>query len=119
MTTQEQTCEERIGAQLEGRLDDFTRILKAIDKSEGLDGYDDAQDLRYEYPLHVETKKVVVILLSTGGPHDEFRVTLDDNGDPEQIEYRFLDWFDGATRTLEGPEFERAAEFLEPFYTQG
>lgn len=44
--------------------------------------------------------------LSWGGPSDEFRFYVDDIGNVQEIEYWFLDWFDGASITLTGKEFD-------------
>ena len=49
--------------------------------------------------------------LSYGGPQDYFDVFVSDDGDIERIEYRFLDWFDGATRVVEGDDFDALADF--------
>ena len=44
--------------------------------------------------------------LSWGGPSDEFRFYVDDIGNVQEIEYWFLDWFDGASITLTNKEFD-------------
>jgi hypothetical protein len=119
MSTREDTCETRIGEHLTGRLDDFRGMLKAAEEAQGADSYeaqDAAEAAMYEYPIHVETHKVVTVLLSTGGPHDQFNITLDENGDATRIEYQFSDWFDGASRFLEGDAFDTAEQFLRTFY---
>ncbi len=112
------TCEQRIDAELTSRIEDFQHIIERAQAAEGLRecDQDEAAETGWdEFPLHVEAKRVVVVLLSTGGPHDEFRCTVDEDGDIERIEYIFQDWFDGASRVLSGPAFQMAARFLSRF----
>lgn len=45
-------------------------------------------------------------LLSYGGPSDEFRFFVSIDKTPYKIEYWFLDWFDGACRTVNGTDKE-------------
>ena len=118
-----QSCEERIAGQLAGRLEDMDAIMAAIDSEEPsqefVDEYgDDPWATHSEYPLAIEEVRQVRIVLGTGGPHDEFLVTLDSEGDIVRISYVFQDWFDGATRELEGDEFDRASRFLAPYVEQ-
>jgi len=40
--------------------------------------------------------------ISWGGPSDEFRFFVNPDLSCHRIEYWFLDWFDGASRTLSG-----------------
>jgi hypothetical protein len=108
------TCEQRIESQLAGRLEDFTRITAAVAAADD-ETRDEAEAEAYEYPLDVSVERVVVVLLGTGGPHDEFRVAVDDDGTPTTIHYVFKDWWDGAERRLEGDDYDRARAFLEPF----
>lgn len=141
MSEREKSCEERIAGRLASRLEDFRafnvladawqstdvtqEIIRGACEALNIDAdeysgdagslRENAQDRQYEYPLHVSVERVVTVLLSTGGPHDEFRVTVDDDGEPVRIEYVFQDWFDGASRYLNGDEFDTAAEFLRPF----
>ena len=67
-----------------------------------------------ELPLSVETRRIVDVCISTGGPEDRFEFHMDFEGRSiERIFYVFKDWFDGARRELEGSDFEaveRAAE---------
>jgi hypothetical protein len=58
--------------------------------------------------------------LSTGGPGDEFRIFAQKVNDYRfsvyRIEYWFLDWFDGASRTLYGPDRELLEEIFDSFF---
>ena len=66
-----------------------------------------AYEARNEYGLDVsavendETGEVYICyLLSYGGPGDEFRFYVSATGRCYRIEYRFVDWFDGASRDV-------------------
>ena len=53
--------------------------------------------------------------MSWGGPSDQFECELDDEGNIDEVKYRFMDWFDGAERTINinaNPSLER---FLQRF----
>lgn len=73
------------------------------------------------YVLGVSVERVYTIQMSTGGPGDQFEVSVDSEGDITRIVYRFLDWYDGATRnvslsTESGKAIERyCAYILEGF----
>ena len=97
MTTK-QTCEGRIDEGLANRITEFEDALKG--KYPGNKKYEDFIDwlnqfaLAYSDDPHYRAKRLE---LSCGGPQDFF--LFYENGD---IEYRFLDWFDGAVRLLDG-----------------
>lgn len=55
------------------------------------------------------------VQLSWGGPSDEFIVTVEDN-EIDEIEYVFMDWFDGAREKLHGDDFETVKSMLEMAY---
>jgi hypothetical protein len=76
---------------------------------------DRADDEWVESPISVSTETVVTVQFSWGGPSDEFKVTLDDDGDITNVEYLFKDWFDGAKRGLVGEQEEVASDFLGRF----
>lgn len=62
------------------REKDVRAIFDALDDGTALDEYDDPQDALDELPLEVKIEKHVVIVLSTGGPHEEVDATLYDDG---------------------------------------
>lgn len=105
--TRQPTCAERINDQLAGRL----KMLKPKCKK-CLDGYCD-KHLAGQDVLWLERKTVYRIQLSTGGPGDDFFVTIDDDGEISRIEYQFLDWFDGARIEVEGQDFEKVKKWIE------
>mgnify|MGYP005819151861 CR=1 FL=1 len=111
MTTTQKTCEERIGERLESRLDNLREIVERIDEEDSHEQEDEAREELYQYPLSVETRTTKIILLSWGGPSDQLEYDLDEDGMIGEIRYRFMDWFDGASRVLTGDD-ETFAERL-------
>lgn len=139
MTTQA-SCRDRIAAHKDSRLghiaalntlasvyDDDTRDEARRELADdptlddlGLDENASAEDHQEqadtalcELPLSVEVLRTVKILLSTGGPGDWLEVTLDAENDPIRAEYHFHDWFDHASVTLEGDEYDTAVSFAD------
>jgi len=99
------SCDELIGKRLEDRLESLSP-----DCQDCQEGYCD--DHTYGAGVLDVSKAIVyTILLSTGGPHDEFRVTVD-HGEIVRIEYRYLDWYDGASRFLSGYEFDQVEAWI-------
>ena len=107
------SCEERVEAHLESRLDDLGKLWEAYS-----DGEEDIEDLGniFEYGLCFDYVRAGTFTdqregffryqLSTGGPGDEFRFYTDATLECFRIEYWFLDWFDGACLVLAGDEEE-------------
>ena len=111
------TCEEKIEAELEKVLQTFRKAMESADENDGKvvinedEEYEDIYEwidtyvLAYEDDPHYRAKR---LQLSTGGPEDFFLFFED--GD---IEYHFLDWFDGASRKLSGEDYELMKRFYE------
>jgi hypothetical protein len=98
MTTKEQTCEERIDSQLSNLEESVTDILKGYyQEGESEEGYEAWNN----FPLSVETRKETKIELSWGGPSD-FLSVIHDGTDIFTVTYHFQDWFDGASRNIDG-----------------
>ncbi len=57
--------------------------------------------------------------MSTGGPHSEFRFYTNPDFSLYRIEFKFLDWYDGASRTLFGTDYELMKEIWFEFFTCG
>lgn len=124
---QERTCSERIAEHYQDRMADL-RYLWELYKRDP-----DAQDkdlgwwpeygLCFEYvPPNTfgdQTRGFFRYQLSTGGPGDEFRFYCDENVNPVEIQYWFLDWFDGASFTLEGEDEAMLMEIFEEFKESG
>ncbi len=73
----------------------------------GSDTFDDQEQGYFRYQL------------SWGGPSDEFRFYVDPDLTCFRIEYWFLDWFDGASRTLSGTDKDMMMEIFEMFKEVG
>ena len=112
MSKKEPTCEERIGEELEGRIEDLSTLWKAYQSGE-----EEVEDLGniFEYGLCFDyvpggmfkdqEEAFFRYQLSTGGPGDEFRFFANpDDLSVHRIEYWFLDWYDGASVRLTGAD---------------
>lgn len=96
-------CSERLPKELEKRLKE---IREALEDEEKYDEY-------FEGILGISKRIVFTVDLSWGGPADGFIITVDpETREIEEIEYYFHDWFDGATKKLEGEEFELVSEMF-------
>ena len=74
-----------------------------------------ADETWIEAPLSAWKKTTVIVQMSWGGPSDQFECTLDDDGHIEEIIYRFMDWFDGATREINIDQHPSLERFLQRF----
>jgi len=109
-----ENCSHDLGAhwQALAKADEFR-------DSFGYDLFDDSQEgpdqAWLEHPLSVDSKLQVRVQMSWGGPSDEYLLTVDEDGDIGEIRYRFMDWFDGATKTLDGEDQELVEWFCQRF----
>lgn len=122
----QETCEERVEAHLESRMDDLRKLWENY-----CNGKEDDEDLGsiHEYSLCFDYVPAGTFSdqregffryqLSTGGPGDEFRFFADAERKVHRIEYWFLDWFDGAHRVLTGEDEELLMEIFEWFEEGG
>ena len=94
--TTQPTCAERIGAELADRE---AQIKAMLEQAEGSEYYGDEEAI-YELALSIDTAKVTTICLSYGGPADYLEITHDTDGISKML-YRFSDWFDTATESVE------------------
>lgn len=118
--SEQRTCEERIDAELAGRVEAISLLVRASNYGATVEDFEDderamldalgldlsdeidneqAQQLLDELPFDVSVKTICTVLLSTGGPADMFEFEVEDGRIESNITYRFQDWFDGATRT--------------------
>lgn len=101
------SCEQRIDAHLQSRLQDLERLWTSYCDSEEPDselGSLADYGLCFDYvapeTYHDQREAYFRYQLSWGGPGDEFRYFANPDLSCHRIEYWFLDWFDGAQRTL-------------------
>jgi hypothetical protein len=107
MSTQELKCSQRIGEQLEDREKDMKALFEA-------DNYEEVR----EFALSSETVKLTKVCLSWGGPADYLEIEWYGNDwqhEISKVTYRFSDWFDTATVTVEedSPLYEYARYIIE------
>lgn len=116
-TERDLTCEDRVDAHLAGRIEQLAEILTAIDNDGGeiegdeVDG-EDALERLDEFPLCVDLSVTMTVQISTGGPGDQLEIEIE-RGQygwelaDDHATYRFLDWFDGATRRTDDENIMR------------
>lgn len=109
--SKEQSCEDRISAELADREETARRIL-AASAGEPDDEYD--EESLFEWGLGIDKKIVYRFELSTGGPADYLTITVDPSDrEVESVEYHFADWFDHASRPVEqGSSLWSVAEYV-------
>ena len=119
-------CEDRIQKSLEGRMNVLKRLMECNDPTEYVYDEDGVELGCFEY-YHLEFVYVEPMtydkqpfgywryLISTGGPHDEIRYITGSDGNVVEMQYWFLDWFDGACIVLEG-EYERIAQRIYDYF---
>jgi len=99
------TCNERIDLNLESRIKDMKKIIKAENPIEELNNE----------ALSLTKTEVYKLELSWGGPSDYFTFEYNpENKELISIEYHFLDWFDGAKRNI--PYNSREWDILEELF---
>ena len=130
------TCEQRIDAELESTLDTIRLMWEAYQNEDepdhelenGMTVEEVHNDIAYypEYGLGFDYVEPDTFddqpvgywryQLSWGGPSDEFRFYWNGNR-AYSIEYRFMDWWDGAVRTLTGEDFGLLEEIFEDLHS--
>lgn len=69
-------------------------------------------DLSYIAPDVAEDRKrgYICFLLSTGGPHEEFRFYMDENLNVTHVDFHHMNWFDGAKIQVRGKHLATMTE---------
>lgn len=120
----DKTCKERIRDEYVDRIETIESIFDRIDDGHNDNDYDaieEAETELNEYGLcfdYVEPntfedqeRGYLRWQLSWGGPSDEFRFFIDEQGGNTDIEYCFMDWFDGAV--IKVNPFSETADLLD------
>ena len=130
--SEQKTCKQRVRGELRSRISDLEKLWKAYkedpDKEVEDLGTFDEYGLGFDYVApdafgdgKAKTRKqrrehdfrgYFRYQLSYGGPSDEFRFYCDENLNPVEIEYWFLDWFDGAHIDLTGENYKLLEEIF-------
>jgi len=121
------SCKQRVRRDLRDRLADLQKLFSAYRKGneEGVEGLGTFPEygLSFDYvaPNTYDDQKrgYFRYQLSWGGPADEFRFYCDENFQPVEIEYWFLDWFDGAGIDLSGEDYQLLEEIFQDFKDTG
>ena len=118
----DKTCKERIEEEYESEMETLRTLWKndceGIEDSEDGNIFEHGLCFDYCYP----TKRDAGYFryqISWGGPSDEFRIYANQvkhGWEVYRIEYWFLDWFDGASKTLHGEDFKFMKSFIESFF---
>ena len=135
--TKERTCEQRINAHLESRID---QLLPNLDDDDSVREYalesglfseeqitefkedNDEEEMRSQaiefhqediagFVLSIDVITTYKVMLSWGGPSDFFELNWDGEGWTGGF-YVFQDWFDGARREIDLETAERLADLF-------
>jgi hypothetical protein len=121
------SCKEKVQDELRDRIADIRKLWRLYRKdTDACDeelGRFDEYGLCFDYvskdTFRDQKRGFFRWQLSYGGPQDEFRFYTDENLDPIEVEYWFLDWFDGAKVKLCGRDYELLAEIFSDFKELG
>ena len=119
-------CKDKVHARLASRIADLKKLWAAIHSE-----FEDVPDLGnlFEYGLSFDyvapdtfegqPQGYFRYQLSWGGPSDEFRFYCAEGFKPVQIEYWYMDWFDGAHIVLTGNNETLLCELFDWFEQAG
>jgi hypothetical protein len=124
----EKTCEQLVEAECDSTIEVLRDLWELYCKDS--DAYHDVHSTNlYEYGLsfdyvpldtfHDQEEGYFRYQISWGGPSDEFRFFTGPDFVPYRIEYWYMDWFDGARRTLRGPDLELLKDIFQWFDDMG
>jgi hypothetical protein len=116
------SCQERVDDNLKRELENLKKLWDAqgqyIEDLGSLDEYVLGFDFVELDTFTDQTRAYWRLQLSWGGPADEFRAYVKDNykiAEIIDIEYWFLDWWDGAFLTLVNEDFDLLLEIFKYF----
>jgi len=123
----DQTCKERIDEHYSGRIADIRKLWESYcsDNEDGDPelGRFNEYGLCFDYvspgTFEDQPEGYFRYQLSWGGPSDEFRFYVDEDKSIDNIEYVFMDWFDGATMDVTDEDFDLMEEIFEDFKEMG
>jgi len=123
----QQPCEARVRGEFNDRMEDIGKLWKLYQDNPDASDYElgkfDEYGLCFDYvaigTFKDQKRGYFRWQLSWVGPADEFRFYVDEHFDPVEIEYWFLDWFDGASLTLSGRDYDLLEEIFNDFKSLG
>lgn len=123
---QQKTCDQRVNDHREERINDIRQLLKSYRKGEE---YHEELGSLWEYGLCFDYVAADTFKdqeqgyfrwqISYGGPSEEFRFYCDAEMQCYKIEFWFLDWFDGASRTLYDSDKDLLMEIFDDLDSMG
>jgi len=122
-------CKDKVRAACHSRMADLKRLWKQYSNPpEGDSERESVEDELFNYglsfdyvPAHTfrdQKEGYFRYQISCGGPSEEFRIFVNLDYEPYRIEFWFLDWFDGAKKTLTGVAFDFFADFFSAFFVE-
>ena len=123
-TVKQATCKERLKSHYQGRIEDIRKLwelnCKDCEASDPELGRFNEYGLCFDYvapgTFSDQRRGYFRYQLSWGGPSDEFRFYCTEGFEIDRIEYWFLDWGDGAKRTLkQGKDFGLMSDIFQDF----
>ena len=117
------TCEQRVQEHLESRLEDIRTLWQLYysgDEEGDKDlGHFHEYGLCFDYvaagTFKDQDEGYFRYQISYGGPSEEFRFYTDAGMNLHRVEFWFMDWYDGASRTLRGEDYTLLTEIFEFF----
>ncbi len=121
------TCTERVHDEFNDRMADIRKLWhlyqKGNETSDPELGTFEEYGLCFDYvakgTFSDQSRGYFRWQLSWGGPSDEFRFYTDENLEPVEIEYWFLDWFDGAKVEVKDRDYDLLEEIFQDFKDLG
>ena len=117
----EKSCKERIREHYRSRISDIRECWELYRKDS--EAYTEGGNNWGEYGLSFDyvapgtfegqRRGYFRFQISWGGPSDEFRFSTDENFGLTSVQYWFMDWFDGASVTVNGKDRELWGEIWE------
>ena len=104
--TKEKKCEDLVNDNYQSRLNDLRETYNNdnIDLASWLREYGLSWDYVLPNTFDNQQQGYYCWQLSWGGPSDEFRIYTDHAKNIQSVEYWYLDWFDGASITVDDEE---------------
>ena len=126
----ENTCKARIGKELKSEMETIKALweLYKQDPEASHEDYGNFNEhgLSFDYvapgTFRGQRRGYFRYQISWGGPSDEFRFYAEGRGyhwTLDRVEYVFLDWYDGAKRTLSGENLDIMTEIFHDFMETG
>lgn len=104
--TKEKKCVDLVNKNYQSRLKEISNAYNNddLDISEWLSQYGLSWDYVVSNTFDNQLEGYYRWQLSWGGPGDEFRIYTDNDKNIKSVEYWYLDWFDGASITVNDKE---------------